>query len=342
MMTATIELAPIPTDVESTIEFALSQNDRAQALVESVVKSGLRNVFFVGCGGSYTGHVPAAYQLETRSVVPTYLLNADEFNTRKPAQLGKGSLVITGSHTGTTKETVRAAELAKNAGATIASVSREATSVLAQHADAAFSYESKTTVYAAKQVLGMQLAYAVLEQTGQSGDWAASRTALEALPTALLVTQREGEELSARIADDIKNADNTYVLGAGPSWAAAYGLSMCYMMEMQWMHSGAFNSGEFFHGAFEIVTEDTPVILFQAEDASRPMGERARVFLEKYTKRLFVIDSKDFSLPGVPLAQRGEVGAIATGTFTTRLAKHLEHARQHSLENRRYMFKVEY
>lgn len=342
IMTATIELAPIPTDVESTIEFALAQNERAQDVVATAVKAGLRNVYFVGCGGSYTGHIPASYLLETRSVVPTYILNSDEFNTRKPAQLGKGSLVITGSHTGTTKETVRAAEFAKNAGATIASVSRESTSVLAQHAHAAFSYESKTTVYAAKQVLGMQIAYAVLEQTGQAGDWAASRTALEALPKALLVTQQEGEGLSARIANDIKDAANTYVLGAGPSWAGAYGLSMCYLMEMQWMHSGAFNSGEFFHGAFEIVTEDTPVILFQAEDASRPMGERARVFLEKYTKRLFIIDSKDFSLPGVPQAQRGEVSAIATGTFTTRLAKHLEYARQHSLETRRYMFKVEY
>lgn len=341
-MSTTIELAPIPTDVESTIEFTLAQNERAQEVVASAVRSGLRNVWFVGCGGSYTGHIPASYLLETNSVVPTYLLNSDEFNTRKPAQLGKGSLVITGSHTGTTKETVRAANLAREAGATVASISREAGSVLGQTAHAAFSYESKTTVYAAKQVLGMQLALAVLEQTGQAGDWAASRAALEALPKALLVTQQEGEVLSARIAEAIKDAPNTYVLGAGPSWAGAYGLSMCYLMEMQWMHSGAFNSGEFFHGAFEIVTEDTPVILFQAEDSSRPMGERARIFLERYTKQLFIIDSKDFSLPGVPAEKRGEVGAIATGTFTTRLAKHLEFARQHSLETRRYMFKVEY
>ena len=341
-MSTTLPLAPIPSDVESTIEFTLAQNERAQQLVASAVATGLRNVWFVGCGGSYTGHIPAAYLLETNSVVPTYILNSDEFNTRKPAQLGAGSLVITGSHTGTTKETVRAANLAREAGATVASISREATSPLAQAAHAAFSYESKTTVYAAKQVLGMQFAHAVLEQTGQAGDWTASRTALEALPHALLVTQQEGEELSARIANAIKDAPNTYVLGAGPSWAGAYGLSMCYLMEMQWMHSGAFNSGEFFHGAFEIVTEDTPVILFQAEDASRPMGERARVFLEQYTSQLHVIDSKDFSLPGVPTHKRGEVSAIATGTFTTRLAKHLEFVRQHSLDTRRYMFKVQY
>lgn len=341
-MSTSIELAPIPSDVEETIQFTLDQNERAREAVSSVVKSGLRNIYFVGCGGSYTGHIPAAYLLETRADFPTYILNGDEFNTRKPRQLGAGSIVVVGSHTGTTKETVAAANLAKSAGATVLSISREAGSALGAASDTAFSYESKTTVYAAKQVLGMQIAYAALELTGHEGDFTASRTALEALPKALLVTQQEGEALSSRIANAIKDSANTYVLGAGPSWAGAYGLSMCYLMEMQWMHSGAFNAGEFFHGAFEIVTKDTPVILFQGEDASRPMGERARVFLEQYTDQLHIIDSVDFSLPGVPAAQRGEVSAIATGTFTTRLAKHLEFVRQHSLDTRRYMFKVQY
>ncbi|HEY3292901.1 MAG TPA: SIS domain-containing protein [Candidatus Nanopelagicaceae bacterium] len=341
-MTTNIELAPIPTDVQETIQFTLNQNQGAQEAVADVVKEGLRNVFYVGCGGSYTGHIPAAYLLETRATFPTYILNSDEFNTRKPAQLGKGSIVVVGSHTGTTKETIEAARMAKNAGAKVLSVSRKADSPLAEIADKAFSYESTTTVYAAKQVLGAQIAYAALEQTGHAGDHAASRKAMVALPEALLKTQQEGEELCARIAGELKNATNTYVLGAGPNWAGAYGLSMCYLMEMQWMHSAAFNTGEFFHGAFEIVTEDTPVILFQGEDQSRPMGERARVFLEKYSKSFYLIDSVNFSLPGVPAEQRGEVSAIATGTFTTRLAKHFEFARQHSLDTRRYMFKVAY
>ncbi len=341
-MTETIELTPIPEDVEQTIEFTLAQNDKAHDLVSAAIKSGLRNIFFVGCGGSYTGHIPAAYLLESKAQIPTYILNSDEFNTKKPVQLGKNSLVITGSHSGNTKETIRAAEIAKDAGATVASISREIDSSLASKVDFSFSYNSKTTVYAAKQVLAMQIAYATLEQTNEIGDWKASRQALNALPKALLQTQVEGEALCSKIAYGIKDAPNTYVLGAGPNWAGAYGLSMCYLMEMQWMHSGAFNSGEFFHGAFEIVTDSTPVILFQGEDSSRPMGDRARIFLEKYTKNLFIIDSKNFTLPGVPNAQRGEVSAIATGTFTTRLAKHLEFVRQHNLENRRYMFKVDY
>lgn len=341
-MTPNIELAPIPTDVQDIIQFALDQNQLAQEAVAEVVKQGLRNVYYLGCGGSYTGHIPAAYLLETRSTVPTYVLNSDEFVTRKPVQLGKGSLVVVGSHTGTTAETVEAARMAKNAGASVLSVSQSADSPLAEIADVAFSYESKTVANAAKQVLGAQISYAILEQTGQPGDYVASRSAMLALPDALLKTMQEGEELCERIASDLKESANTYVLGAGPNWASAYGFSMCYLMEMQWMHSAAFNSGEFFHGAFEVIDEETPVILFQGEDPSRPMGERARKFLSKYTKSFYLIDSADFSLPGVPTAQRGEVSAIATGAITSRLAKHFEYARQHSLDTRRYMFKMEY
>jgi fructoselysine-6-P-deglycase FrlB-like protein len=341
-MTLKIELAPIPTDLQETIQFTLDQNPCAQEAVAGAVTRGLRNVYFLGCGGSYTGHIPAAYLLETRSTVPTYILNSDEFITRKPVQLGKGSVVVVGSHTGTTRETVEAARMAKDAGASVFSVSLSAVSPLAEISDVAFSYESKSVAYPAKQVLGAQIAYAILEQTGHPGDFVASRTAMLALPDALLRTLQEGEELCERIAADLKDSTNTYVLGAGPNWASAYGMSMCYLMEMQWMHSAAFNSGEFFHGAFEIVDQETPVILFQGEDPSRLMGERARKFLSQYTKSFYLIDSANFSLPGVPTAQRGEVSAIATGAITSRLAKHFEFARQHSLEARRYMFKVEY
>ena len=33
------------------------------------------------------------------------------------------------------------------------------------------------------------------------------------------------------------------------------------LQEMQWKHAAAFNSGEFFQGAFEMVDDDTAVLL---------------------------------------------------------------------------------
>jgi fructoselysine 6-phosphate deglycase len=108
------------------------------------------------------------------------------------------------------------------------------------------------------------------------------------------------------------------------------------------MNSAAFNAGEFFHGAFEVVTDDVPVIVFAGEDATRPMAERAVEFLTKYTDKFHVIDSTTMSLPGVAPESRAEVAPIVLGSVVSRLAKHFEAVRGHDLNQRRYMTKVDY
>src|SRR5579875_3812269 len=118
--------------------------------------------------------------------------------------------------------------------------------------------------------------------------------------------------------------------------------AMCYLQEMQWRHAAAFNAGEFFHGAFEMITERMPVLLFMGEDETRPVAQRASRFLDRYTRRAFRVDSAELELPGVPAACRAEIGPIVLGALSYRLAQHYEAITGHSLENRRYMFKVDY
>jgi len=117
---------------------------------------------------------------------------------------------------------------------------------------------------------------------------------------------------------------------------------MCFLQEMQWKHAAGFNSGEFFQGAFEVIDNDSAVILWLGEDASRPMGERALAFLDTYAGRARTIDVADLELPGVPAAVRPIVSPLVVGALANRLAQRYEHVRNHSLENRHYMFKVEY
>jgi fructoselysine-6-P-deglycase FrlB-like protein len=84
------------------------------------------------------------------------------------------------------------------------------------------------------------------------------------------------------------------------------------------------------------------VILFLGEEATRPIDERAKAFLEKYTRKAFFIDSQDLSLTGVEAALRGYVSTFALAAVMSRLAQHFEAATGHDLKIRRYMFKVDY
>ena len=332
-MTDHLPLKPIEPDLAEKIRATLDQRPAVEKLVSEAVDKGLRNVFFVGAGGSLIAAYAAHYLLERESSFPVYKLQSDELNTSRPARLGEGSLVFLASHTGTTKETVAAAKYAREAGATVAVVAKE-NSPLADAAHVAFTGQS--------DVLFQLAAYVLLQKTGAERDWAAVEQVLETLPGALVSAAEEGEEQAHAIADAFKDEPITYVLGSGPSYAWAYGFAMCYLQEMQWKHAAGFNSGEFFQGAFE-VSQGTAVINILGEDPSRPMAERAKRFLDTYNaEKTRHIDVKALTLPGIPAELRGDVSPLAVAILMGRLAKHYESLRGHDLEQRRFMFKVEY
>lgn len=343
MAISTLPLKPISADFLPTLERTLAQRPAIEAFADRVVEAGLRNVFLVGCGGSLLASYPAQYLFDRHGTrFPVSLLTSNEFIYRHPAALGPGSLVVVMSHTGTTKETVRAAEFARAAGATVASITQLPESPLAKAGDVAFAYESDDTVTDAKHLLIGQLGLALLDRVGDYPDYAGAIRTLDALPAAMLAAKVGSEDRSAAIAARLHAEPITYVIGSGPSYGTAYGFAMCFLQEMQWMHAAAYNAGEFFHGAMEVITEDVAAIVLLGEDETRPMGERARVFMEKYSRKAAFIDVKEMTLPGIDPAWRAFASPFALGSVVWRLAQHYEAATGHSLDIRRYMFQVEY
>jgi len=336
-------MKPVHEDFAKTLEGSLGQRERSNGITAELVSRGVDNLYFVGCGGSLLATYPMQFEFDTRSSkVPAFTFTSNEFNFRRPRQLGERSVVVVASHTGSTRETVQAITTAKEVGATVLGVTRSATSSLGKAVDHVFTYESENTVWEAKQILLANIGWGLLEALGDADGRASVDAAYDALPGAILSAHVEQDPKSHVIAEQLKDEPIIYVLGAGPVEGLARCLSMCYLQEMQWMHSGAFNAGEFFHGAFEVVVDDVPVIVFAGEDATRPMAQRAVDFLSKYTNKLHVVDSKQLSLPGIDANNRGEVAPIVLGSIVSRLAKHFENVRGHDLSQRRYMTKVEY
>ena len=332
-MTETLPLKPIDADIVEKLTATIAEREAIAGVVRDAVEQGLRNVWFVGAGGSLICSYPAHYLLQQKASFPAFQLQSDELNTSVPALMGPGSLVVLASYTGTTKETVAAAKTAKAAGATVIAAAK-AGSPLAEAADAAFTGKS--------DLFELLVAYELLAATGGELDAGSLDQALTALPGAVRDAVEQAETQLADIAQAFKDEPITYVLGSGPSYGWAYGLAMCFLQEMQWKHAAAFNTGEFFQGAFEMVDDDTAVLLWLGDDASRPMAERGKSFLDKYCKKAQYVDVRDLTLPGIPAEVRPHVSSIVVGALANRLAQHYESVRGHDLEQRRYMFKVEY
>jgi fructoselysine 6-phosphate deglycase len=331
-MPETLPLQPIDVEMVDKIREAVGERDAVATAIAPLVANGLLNVYFVGAGGSLICSYPAHYLLQQKATFPSFQLQSDELNSSVPALMGPGSLVILASYTGTTKETVEAARTAKATGATVIAAAKPG-SPLAQTVDTAFLGKS--------DVFELVVAYALLEATG-TGDADTARAALDALPDAVHHAVQQADDALAEIADGFKDEPITYVLGSGPCYGWAYGLAMCFLQEMQWKHAAAFNAGEFFQGAFEVVDDDTAVLLWLGDDASRPMAERAQRFLQRYGKKARYVDVAELALPGIPQPARADVTGIVVGALANRLAQHYESVRGHDLKQRHYMFKVEY
>jgi fructoselysine 6-phosphate deglycase len=341
-----VPVKSVASDLEPTISRALAQRARVSSVVAGAASGGIKTVFFVGCGGSLYASAPIGDVIAAkgRSVVACRM-DSNEFVYGPPAALGPDSLVVVGSHTGTTPETIKAIEVARAGGArAVLAVTMDPDSPLATAADHAFTYGSKKTVWEPKQIYLAQIGHGVLLAGGDESQ-AEHDAALDAyggLAGSVLDAIAQLDDYFTELATALAGEPVIYVLGAGPAEDVARCLSMCYLQEMQWLHSAAFNAGEFFHGAFEMVTDQTGVILFLGQDHSRPIAERARTFLDKYARRAWTVDLADLALPGIPDAHRGEVGPLVLGALASRIAQHFEAVTGHDLNTRRYMFKVEY
>lgn len=336
---STVEVTPIKEDLVTHLRAAVDLNDQIDAFALDVVQRGLDNVYFIGCGGSFLSSFPAHYLLESHAnSFATFHMNADEFVRREPARMGAGSLVIVASHSGQSPDTVQAARTAVRAGATVLALSEHQESPLVQAVPSSFLYGNTD----AKQVVLGQIAWALLRHSNFDYDWSALRRAYEAWPESLVGTLQAAEPKMHKIADGIKDSTVTHVLGGGPNFGVAATLSMCYLQEMQWMDAEVVNAAEFFHGPFEVITDDSTVVLFLGEDTSRPIAERTRRFLDQYTTAPVYIDSRDFALAGIPAEQRGHFTSALLFALVSRLAEHVASLRNHSLDARRYMGKVDY
>ncbi|GAB3972379.1 fructosamine deglycase FrlB [Actinoallomurus acanthiterrae] len=333
-------LGRIPETFRADLDAAVTPEIEAQvtAFVERALRPTTRVIYLVGCGGSLFMFGTMRFILE-RSPIPTLALNADEFMLRRPSALGPDSIVIAASTNGGTAETARAVRFAREAGAPVLLVTKDPESVVAREAADLVPHRSVE----AKQVLQGLVAYALLKAQGVADDYdeavAVFRGCAEAFETAVRELDDQLREIAAAFVDE----PCVYVLGSGPLEGAAQTFAACYLQEMQTKHAVASGSGEFLHGAFEVVDGDVPVIVLLGEDDTRPMGQRAIAFLERYNNRNHVIDAASLSLPGVPADLRAVVGSfVMASAVTARLAQHFEAFSGRPLTDRRYMWKVEY
>ena len=313
---------------------------------EIVSNKEVKSVVFVGCGASKADLYPAKYFLEQNAKkLRISHFTANEFNYATPNSIDEHTVVISASLGGTTPETVQANTVAKEKGATVISLTRSIDSPLTKDADYVI-YHRFAENYAAKlEKTGFCLELAV-ELLNQIEGYVHYDKMIDGFTKIYDLSQAsaEGARLQAKnFAERFKDEKVIYVMSSGATHEVAYSTSICLMMEMQWINSGTFHTGEFFHGPFEITDKDVPFILLMNDGRTRPLDARALTFLNRFNAKTEVVDALDWGLSSHIAKEVLDYfnPFVITAVFRV-YAEELAEARQHPLTKRRYMWKLEY
>ncbi|MEH7335867.1 SIS domain-containing protein [Neobacillus drentensis] len=316
-----------------------------QTVLDALKGRTIDHVFFVACGGSSAIMYPNKYIMDREALnISSDVYSSNEFIHRNPRKLGENSLVVLCSMSGTTPETVKAATFARQKGALTVGYTNQPTSPLAQESEFVVKYEWGAESIAFNTNLGLlyQLTLGALNVLEGNNKFDKLINSLHNLEAVFERSNKQYESQAQQFGQDYKDEKVIYTMASGANYGIAYSYAICILMEMQWIHSNAVHSGEYFHGPFEIIDKDVPFIILLGLDETRPLDERALDFSKKYGEKLVVLDAKDLDLTGIDEELKGYIAPLVLNNILRRYAEQLAEARNHPLSKRRYMWKVEY
>ncbi len=326
--------------------YEIDLNQPKQIVADVLSNHGIDSVAFVGCGASMSELYPAKYFLANNTkTLNVQLFTANEFNYDTPAWVGPSTFVITCSLGGSTPETVAANKTAKALGAPVTAITHVAGSALTEGADHVIvhGFEANYAAKVEKMGYAVALAVEILRQVEGTDLYEPMIDGLGKIYELCESAARQSAKVAYEFAQSFKDDTGIYVLGSGASAKVAYSTSMFLFSEMQWLDSGSYHTGEYFHGPFELTEKDKPYLLFMADGATRAMDARALTFMQRFGAKVALIDAKDYGLSGVVGSKVATYFNPFVHTAVMRVfAEQIAEARQHPLTVRRYMWKLEY
>ena len=315
----------------------LALRSRIEKAVDACWKEGITNICWLGIGGTWASCMQAAVHLRERSSLEILVENAAEYLVTGNRRIGKGTLAVISSVSGTTSEMVSAVEKIRKAGARVLGFIDTPDTVLAAGVDVCITSPKN------EQLKFFMAADRMMYLEGVFPDYEEYYAQLDAhLAEGLADVEHDADAFARDFCEKCLKNPLTYFVGAGALYGATYSYAMCYWEEMHWMRTKSIHAAEFFHGMLEIIYEDTPVVVLQGEDSQRPLTERVIRFLEKVNRNYTVIDSRDYAMPGIENRYRGYIAHMIVHAVTNRIDMNLEEMTGHDMELRRYYRKVDY
>ena len=316
---------------------ALAIRKEIEGIAADVAGRGYKNICYLGIGGTYASALQTQNHVQEYSGMEIIAQNAALYNTTGNRRIGKDTVIVLSSVTGTTQEVVAAVEKAKAQGAVVIGFVDTADTPLEKLSDYAIRYPQN------EQLKFFMLADRLMQLAGDFPQYEQQYAEYDRyLPQALVETEKAADDFGRTFAERHCNDAMHYFVGAGNQYGSTYSYAMCYWEEQMWIRTKSITCPEFFHGMQEILVADTPVTLFMGEDEQRPLAERVARFLPKVCGNYTIIDTKELPMEGISPEFRGSLSHLMMHAVNNRVDAYMELFLRHPLSIRRYYRQFDY
>jgi fructoselysine 6-phosphate deglycase len=253
--------------------FLAERSGQIKALAAEAVASGVEQVYFVGCGGSWSNMFSGKYLLDRFTTLSSDVLTGYESIWRNPQRLNAKAWVFLASYSGGTEDTGAALGHARDGGARTIAIVRRRDSTMAREAEGVIDYDS-TALYSIPLATVYLFALEVARLQGHE-EAAPIMDGLLALPPVLGQVYRESEARAADLALQFADSSLLYVVAAGPLYGLAYKFALTVFMENIRIHGSVIESAEFRHGPVEMLgRQRADMVFLLGTDETRAMTQR--------------------------------------------------------------------
>lgn len=266
-------------------------------------QGGIKNVVWIGAGGSYAGFYPAQYFMEHESTkIKSYSYTSNEFRLATPKFVNANTLAIVCSMRGT-PETIAAAQAAKDRGAATIGLYVE-NSDMTKVCEHLIKYESialdESSQEKTNSSIGLCIAINLVNEAEGYSHYQEAMDAFNLIDPLYRKAVAYCKPLAKEWAAKNKNEQTIYILGSGPAWGSAYIFSICNIEEMLQINGPAVNSCEYFHGPFEVTDKNKSFFVLISDGRTRAADLRAVRFLKKYGgDKVYLLDAKELGLDNI-------------------------------------------
>ena len=309
----------------------------ADIKAKSDKKGGIKNVYFIACGGSLAGIYAGWYLLERETEkFRVGLYNASEFIQTTPKAFGEDTLCILSTLKGT-PEVEEAFVFCKEHGAYTIALVGEGNENSTKYADGIIRFKSigevTTPMLETNVTQSIALSFELLKQYEDYEYYEDALKAYDVLEDmAEKIRKYVNNGPAQRFAETHKNEDVIYVMGGAPAMGVSYATSICSLMEIQWIHSPTV----------ETLDRNLPMVHLVSDGRSREEDLRCQRFMEKFGEKVTTIDAKELGIDILGDNVKEYFNHVFLDCAWREYLTALAIERKHPKEVRRYMWKMEY